>query len=45
MTGGTYLVARRIRMHIETWDRAPLDEQELVVGRHQGHRRPARRHR
>jgi deferrochelatase/peroxidase EfeB len=36
MTGGTYLIARRIRMHIETWDRAPLDEQELVVGRTKG---------
>ena len=36
LTGGTYLVARRIRMHIETWDRAPLNEQELVVGRTKG---------
>ena len=40
MTGGTYLVARRIRMHIETWDRAPLDEQELVVGRTKGNGAP-----
>jgi deferrochelatase/peroxidase EfeB len=36
MTGGSYLVARRIRMHIETWDRAPLDEQETIVGRTKG---------
>ncbi len=36
MTGGTYLVARRIRMHIETWDRAPLSEQEAIVGRKKG---------
>ncbi|MER5360345.1 iron uptake transporter deferrochelatase/peroxidase subunit [Streptomyces sp. NPDC002785] len=36
MTGGSYLVARRIRMHIETWDRAPLQEQEDIFGRDKG---------
>jgi len=36
MTGGTYLVARRIRMHIETWDRSPLNDQEEVIGRTPG---------
>jgi deferrochelatase/peroxidase EfeB len=36
MTGGTYLVARRIRMHIETWDRASLNDQESIVGRTKG---------
>lgn len=33
LAGGTFLVARRINMQIETWDRAPLREQEKLIGR------------
>lgn len=34
LTGGTYLAVRRIQMHIETWDRTALSEQEATFGRH-----------
>src|SRR5690349_24747772 len=40
MTAGSYLVARCIRMHIETWDRTSLQEQEDVFGRDKGEGAP-----
>lgn len=36
LTGGTYLLTRRIRMRIENWDRTTLLEQERVIGRQKG---------
>lgn len=33
MVGGSYLVARRVAMTIETWDRVGLAQQEAVFGR------------
>jgi deferrochelatase/peroxidase EfeB len=34
MRNGSYLVARRIRISLEHWDRTDLDFQEEVIGRH-----------
>jgi len=33
LAGGSYLAARRINMHIETWDRQGLMPQEQIIGR------------
>ena len=44
MAGGSYLVARKIRIRIEQWDRTALGEQEKFVGRVKDSRRAARGH-
>ena len=36
LAGGSYLVARRIAMEVEVWDRQPLGDQEEFVGRTKG---------
>jgi deferrochelatase/peroxidase EfeB len=40
MRGGSYLVARKIRMIIEVWDRQQRLEQERVIGRSKGEGAP-----
>lgn len=40
LVGGSYLVARRIAMLIETWDRTRLAEQDRVIGRDKGQGAP-----
>jgi deferrochelatase/peroxidase EfeB len=40
LTGGSYLVARRISMHIEVWDRGSLTDQQDVFGRSKGEGAP-----
>ncbi|GAA5026370.1 iron uptake transporter deferrochelatase/peroxidase subunit [Microbacterium fluvii] len=40
MAGGSFLVARKIAMLIETWDRVRLAEQERITGRDKGEGAP-----
>ena len=44
LRGGTYLVARRIRIALEQWGAVSLDEQESVIGRHRGSGAPLSGH-
>lgn len=34
LKNGTFLIVRRIQMHLETWDRTNLQEQENTFGRY-----------
>ncbi len=40
MAGGSFLVARKILMTIESWDRTRLEEQEALIGRDKGEGAP-----
>lgn len=34
LKGGTFMIVRRVQMHLETWDRTNLNGQEETFGRH-----------
>lgn len=36
LSGGSYLITRKIMMRIETWDRESLEGQERIIGRSKG---------
>jgi deferrochelatase/peroxidase EfeB len=44
LVGGSYLVARRIRIHLEAWDQASLGDQQTTIGRHKGTGAPLHGH-
>jgi deferrochelatase/peroxidase EfeB len=44
MNGGSYLVARKIHMNIETWDTDSIGDQETVFGRNKGEGAPLSGH-
>ncbi|GAB3423519.1 Dyp-type peroxidase [Flindersiella endophytica] len=36
LVGGSYIVARRIRIHLEAWDQASIEDQHNTIGRLKG---------